>query len=250
MLLISDPETTDVMERQTFDPRALIGTALRRLVTTASARGDCRSAVRRMVRLAPAMLAATALAGPQATAFAASGPSGPEMPALPGVAQPEPHRVLAQAATPFPTAQEIWRHLPDSPDNPARPPIRREDRIVPQPSPAGQRPTTRPAQQDGPAARDSALSEARVVIHYPARSGPAASQDLAGRLRAAGTGEVEIRRVPLRVERQSIRYFHDGDRAVSQRVDALVQNGRSSDIADFTHYAPRPRRGTIEIWLP
>lgn len=189
----------------------------------------------------------------------------------PSAVADRPAVVLARAEDGVPSAGEIWRHLPDGPARPASPPAEptpetaavmapspasREERPTPAPeaAPRQVRPVPAPAPEPAPAPAvrqaDRSLSNARIVIHYPASAGPAASQDLARRLRNAGSGEVEIRRVPFQVSRQSVRFFHNSDRAVSEQVGALIRSGRRTDVADFTHYAPLPRNGTVEIWLP
>ncbi|SNR69591.1 hypothetical protein SAMN06265378_1181 [Paracoccus sediminis] len=136
----------------------------------------------------------------------------------------------------MPTAQEIWRHLPDRPAEATKPP--------------GAEPV--PVADPAPAAvpRPAPLSRARVVIHRSRSSDPRASRELARRLREAGAGQVEIRDVGFRMARPSIRYFHAGDRTVSDAVGDLVDPGRRDNVADFTHFRPLPRRGTIEVWLP
>jgi hypothetical protein len=48
-----------------------------------------------------------------------------------------------------------------------------------------------------------------------------------------------------------VRYFHDQNRRVASEVNELLgSTGRRSDLRDFTHYAPLPSVGTVEVWLP
>lgn len=180
-------------------------------------------------------------------------------------AAPRPTMDQADTAGGFPTAGDIWRHLP------GRATPQAPERTVPA-GPAPAAPATAPAASPAPAAparpaataasprnaaalraqpaRQTALSDARVVIHRSAWATARDAQALARRLRRSGAGEVEIRPVRLRLEKQSIRYFHAADRAVSETLGELVgRNGRGT-VEDFTHYRPLPRRGTVEVWLP
>ncbi|MDP5308475.1 hypothetical protein [Paracoccus spongiarum] len=153
---------------------------------------------------------------------------------------------LPAAAQEVPTARQIWRHLPQM----AGPP---QEATIPQAKPAPRPAATAAAPAAArttapPADRD--LSQARVVIHHPAQSGPKASRDLARRLRAAGAGEVEIREVGFAIGRRDIRYFHASDRALSRQLDRLIGLRRNAAVSDFTHFRPLPRNGTVEVWLP
>jgi hypothetical protein len=121
----------------------------------------------------------------------------------------------------FPTAQEIWRHLPGR---------------------------TRAAVAEAEPSRT--LAQARVVIHYPERGGFERAEEIVRLLRALGTAEVETRPVRYAVERQSIRYFHAADREASAQISLALSGGGGETPSDFTFFRPSPRRGTIEIWLP
>ncbi|WP_108257680.1 c-type cytochrome [Mangrovicoccus ximenensis] len=91
---------------------------------------------------------------------------------------------------------------------------------------------------------------ARIVIHHPRSSGSRASRLLAGQLRRAGAGEVEIREVGFAVRKPSVRYFRPGDRAMAAATCGLAFGPCRGALGDFTGYRPSPRRGTVEIWLP
>jgi hypothetical protein len=152
----------------------------------------------------------------------------------------------AGAGDDVPSAQRIWRHLLDNPltegeagNNDTGPATARTTAVD------GDRPSHRPvAQTDG-----ASLARARVVIHHPSSSGEEVSQAVANRLRNAGAGEVEIRRVPFGIDQESIRFFFGADRGVSEDIGSLIAPERSAEVQDFTHYSPAPRRGTVEIWL-
>ena len=156
---------------------------------------------------------------------------------------------VAQDREGLPGAQDIWRHLPGrtaAPDPSASTPA-----PPPGQPPAGSRQTDPAIRADDPATSlPRALARARVVIHYPERRGGSGPNALADRLRAAGTPEVETRPVRRSVDRLSIRYFHPADRGVSGLLGALLDGGGQSGVEDFTFYRPRPRPGTVEIWLP
>jgi hypothetical protein len=100
--------------------------------------------------------------------------------------------------------------------------------------------------------------ETRVFIHHVAdqRDG-ASAQQLAEYLRGQGFTVADIRSVDFGITKPSVRYFFARDRAASQRlVEELgrFSAGRASlapdRASDFTHFVPKPRPGSLEVWLP
>ncbi|MGF1552813.1 MAG: hypothetical protein ACFBWO_09960, partial [Paracoccaceae bacterium] len=101
---------------------------------------------------------------------------------------------------------------------------------------------------DAPSA--GAPAPARVVVHY-ADGALGRAAVLAERLRGRLAGAVELRRVPARVSRANLRFFHSADRPLAERVSSLLApEAPPGRVRDFTHYRPLPRRGTVEVWLP
>jgi hypothetical protein len=98
----------------------------------------------------------------------------------------------------------------------------------------------------------------RIFIHHVAGQGDSAlAQRLADYLRGQGFTVADIRAVDVSVDTRSVRYFFTGDRAASQRlVEQLGQfskKGKSfapDHASDFTHFVPKPRPGSVEVWLP
>ncbi|WP_138464497.1 hypothetical protein [Poseidonocella sp. HB161398] len=116
-------------------------------------------------------------------------------------------------------------------------------------------PRPRPLQAELAAAAGAAMERAlapiaaaRVVIHHAA--GSEAPRALAGKLRQAGAGEVEIRKVGFPVRSPSVRYFRAGDREKAAAACRLSFGTCRDELADFTGYRPLPRAGTVEVWLP
>jgi hypothetical protein len=100
--------------------------------------------------------------------------------------------------------------------------------------------------------------EIRVFIHHVAdRHGDAAlAQRVADHLRREGFTVADIRPVDFSIGKPSVRYFFEDDRSASERlVDELgrfFEEGTSAapdDASDFTHFVPKPRPGTVEVWL-
>jgi hypothetical protein len=99
----------------------------------------------------------------------------------------------------------------------------------------------------------------RVFVHFR-RDDPAgeqAAQAIAERLRARGFRIAELRPVDLRINQASVRYFFDGDRTRSQalerEVDTFVREAGlapRSELLPMRYYEPKPRPGTLEVWLP
>ncbi|GIL39019.1 hypothetical protein [Roseiterribacter gracilis] len=124
------------------------------------------------------------------------------------------------------------------------------------PSPA---PTEASAYTPTPASLQAAGDPQRIFVHY--RRGDAAGEQAAAalveHLRARGFRIAEVRPVDLRINQASVRYFFDGDRARSEtlerEVDAYVRNvglAPRSDLLPMRYYEPKPRPGTLEVWLP
>ena len=116
------------------------------------------------------------------------------------------------------------------------------------------------ASQATTAEDDPALpaGEIRVFIHHVAdqRDG-ALAQRLADYLRGQGFTVADIRPVDFSIGKPSVRYFFARDRAASQRL--VEELGRFSaggaslgpdHASDFTHFVPKPRPGSVEVWLP
>lgn len=103
-----------------------------------------------------------------------------------------------------------------------------------------------------PPARADSL---RIFIHYPAHHGDAVPAiRLAALLQTRGFPIVDIRLVEREVERPSVRYFFPGDRADSGRlvdvIGTLSPHDAPDKATDFSHFSPKPRPGTVELWLP
>jgi hypothetical protein len=95
----------------------------------------------------------------------------------------------------------------------------------------------------------------RIVIHYPAHHDDAVPAiRLAALLQTRGFAVVDIRLVEVEIEQPSVRYFFPGDRADSRRlvdvIDTLVPHQAPDKATDFSHFSPKPRPGTVELWLP
>jgi len=103
-----------------------------------------------------------------------------------------------------------------------------------------------------------ALNQARLFVHHSATPPQAAvAADIAGRLRGDGLSVIAIRRIQGTVSVGSVRFFFPADRdAAAGLAEMLGQlyRGRNDPrefrLLDFTHYNPKPRERTLEIWLP
>lgn len=126
--------------------------------------------------------------------------------------------------------------------------------------------------RDGPAGRPPATAETapgglqheegavRVFIHHAAADARQAVRAalLADRLMGEGFAVADIRTVPYRIGSARVRYFFgtdlDGARRILRAAGPLMAESSGGaaprDPDDFTHYEPKPRPGTVEIWLP
>ena len=156
--------------------------------------------------------------------------------------------------------------------NPAPQPPRRETTVVapeilgaplplesPAPAvPEGSRDTAPPPAPDPPPPAPAALNQARLFVHHSATPPQAAmAADIAGQLRGGGLSVIDIRRIQGAVSAGSVRFFFPTDREAAAGLAEMLgqlyrgrNNPREFRLLDFTHYNPKPRERTLEIWLP
>jgi hypothetical protein len=104
----------------------------------------------------------------------------------------------------------------------------------------------------------SALNQTRLFVHHSATPPQAAvATDIAGRLRGGGLSVIGIRRIQGTVSAGSVRFFFPADREAAVGLAEMLgqlSRGRNDPqefrLLDFTHYNPKPRERTLEIWLP
>jgi len=145
--------------------------------------------------------------------------------------------------------------------NPAQQPQRREAKVVAPEILGAPLPLESPAPkaaEPAPPPAPAALNQARLFVHHSAAPPQAAvAADIAGRLRGGGLSVIDIRRIQGTVSAGSVRFFFPADReAAAGLAEMLGQlyRGRNAPrefrLLDFTHYNPKPRERTLEIWLP
>jgi hypothetical protein len=157
--------------------------------------------------------------------------------------------------------------------NPATEPQRREAKVVapeilgaplPLESPApkdAEPPSAVPPEGSGdtaPPPAPSALNQARLFVHHSATPLQAAvAADIAGRLRGGGLSVIGIRQIQGTVSAGSVRFFFPTDRDAAAGLAEMLgklyrgrNDPREFRLLDFTHYNPKPRERTLEIWLP
>ena len=86
----------------------------------------------------------------------------------------------------------------------------------------------------------------RVVVHYPPGLWDGI-EVLVDQLGSFGV-PVERRVVPATPGRKVIRYFSPADQDDAEQLARSL--GRDWMVQDFTTYSPRPRSGTLEVWVP
>lgn len=157
-----------------------------------------------------------------------------EHPPVAAVSPPQQVAPPADAAPPI-SPEELLRLL-------------RPDAVAERP-PAPEAPKPPPADVDGP----------RIYVHYTATA-PGA-RDLARRLASylavEGFEVADLKAVSFPIEGGSIRYFFDADRREAEALSGGLSEFFEVDagegpaaIRDFTDYAPKPRAGNLEVWLP
>ncbi|MBU8539013.1 hypothetical protein [Falsiroseomonas tokyonensis] len=95
------------------------------------------------------------------------------------------------------------------------------------------------------AAPEGAVAPRIFVHHLPGSS--AAAGALAARAARLG-GSVEVRDVPFTPPTPQVRFFRPSDEALARRLAGTL--GPGWRLHDLTRFSPRPRPGTLEIWLP
>jgi hypothetical protein len=97
---------------------------------------------------------------------------------------------------------------------------------------------------------DGAWGAVRVFVHHRAGSAAAlgAAQDAAAAALGAGLPVTELRAVGATPAAPEVRFFHAADADVAERVARGL--GPGWRVRDFRHYAPAPRAGTLEVWVP
>jgi hypothetical protein len=145
--------------------------------------------------------------------------------------------------------------------NPAQQPQRREAKVVAPEILGAPLPLESPAPraaEPAPSPAPAALNQTRLFVHHSDTPPQAAvAADIAGRLRGGGLSVIDIRRIQGTVSAGSVRFFFAADReAAAGLAEMLGQlyRGRNAPrefrLLDFTHYNPKPRERTLEIWLP
>ena len=145
--------------------------------------------------------------------------------------------------------EPTWWDLPTTDPVPAEPP---RAAVVPEEVPQA------PVPADEKPAATVPSGTPRVFIHFTADSadGAALARRLSERLPREGFAVAGLRPVNFRIGSGGVRYFFAQDREKARRLLSAGMRalGRGASplprgAADFSHYAPKPQPGTIEIWL-
>jgi hypothetical protein len=166
------------------------------------------------------------------------------------VGWPQDHH--PQIALPSATVAPRTDRGPSMPKSVAEAPGRRALAARPEPE---IRETPRIAKPQAAPGAPSAPDSLRIFIHYPAHHDDAVPAiRLAALLQTRGFPIVDIRLVELEIDEPSVRYFFPGDRAVSRSlvdvIGTLAPHLAPDKATDFSHFFPKPRPGTVELWLP
>lgn len=90
----------------------------------------------------------------------------------------------------------------------------------------------------------------RIVVNAPRGLSRTELDDVLGAMRAAGVDIGATHRVDLAVDTTNLRYFFASDRDRAAAVAATRATGSTPPtLRDFSHLSPRPRPGTLELWL-
>ena len=180
-------------------------------------------------------------------------PVAPRMPAPPApVGTPMPTAMAPTPLAPTPLEPTPLGPVASAPTPLAAPLPPAEPRA---PRPRAEALANAPARIDEattPEPKSGVLADRRVVIHYRADSvaGEAEAQSIATRL-LPGAGSTETRAVADVPRAANIRYFFAQDEGAARDLASMLGRGGTSwSVRDFTTYEPKPRAGTIEVWIP
>ena len=144
---------------------------------------------------------------------------------------------------------------------PATGPVGTANRSAPLPAPA--RPV--PDNAQSPALRlddlvSATVPDSRVYFHYSTLEGGGeeTARQYAHHVLDNGFLSLEIRPVNVAIKTASIRYFYEDDRAESVKLSQALQQLTAArgatpvtySVVDFLRFTPKPRKGTIEVWIP
>ncbi|MEM7024411.1 MAG: hypothetical protein AAF637_17795 [Pseudomonadota bacterium] len=95
----------------------------------------------------------------------------------------------------------------------------------------------------------------QIRIHYPAHHDDAVpALQLAALLQTHGFHVADIRLVEAEIEQPRLGYYFADDRAESlglaDAIRFLAVDQAPDELTDLTSHASKPRRGTVEVWLP
>ena len=166
------------------------------------------------------------------------------------VATAAPQRQDNTPALPAPTPAQ-QPAPPASAQSPAPAPEPR--RVDPTTQASAPAPAAAPAAPpDAPPAAEQSAVPPRVVMHYRTGDGREADH-LATWLAQLDSrfGHIETRQVPATPRTPSIRFYYPEDVGAAWALRAALSNtGETWQVSNYTHYQPKPRHGTLEVWLP
>jgi len=159
------------------------------------------------------------------------------------------------AVAAVPTVPQQQAAVPSPPPAPVPPAA--EGTVAASPDPAvavwAPRPRSTTARDSDPPAppETPSASGSRVVLHY--REGAAAEADrIAALLAGQGSrfGRIETRAVRETPHAATIRFFHREDVGAAWALRSVLSaTGDDWQVHDFTRFQPRPRRGSLEVWI-
>jgi hypothetical protein len=112
-------------------------------------------------------------------------------------------------------------------------------------------PTPRPAAQAAlaPAVSPAPQSAPWVVVHHGPATPAAEVERIAATLIENGFHHLSFRPVSQAPDAAQARFFHPRDRDAAEAVGRALGEAAGVATADFTHYAPAPEQGLVELWV-
>ncbi|EWY39293.1 hypothetical protein N825_07830 [Skermanella stibiiresistens SB22] len=127
---------------------------------------------------------------------------------------------------------------------------------LPEPAPPAAEPP--PPTLLDPTPPTTPLPSARLFVHHVVGASWASQATaVVGALQTGGLTVIDTRQVQGNISTGNVRFFFEEDRDAATRLAELLGGlygerfgAREFRLIDFTHYSPKPRQRTLEIWLP
>ncbi|PWR02875.1 hypothetical protein DKT77_09890 [Meridianimarinicoccus roseus] len=105
--------------------------------------------------------------------------------------------------------------------------------------------TNDPGAGEAPPIDPPTLARAKIHVNVPRFASQNLVADKIDALRQAGFSDLPRADTPYTIRTGQVRFYHAEDAQIAE----LVARQADVELRDFTSYAPKPRPGTVELWM-